>query len=364
MSFSINVFQFIFLLGGIHGLLIFFATTYKQSKNNNRLIFSIFLLSISLACIKTSLQEVIPDFWSSFPIPLLFQFAWGPLLFLYTQTMLYKKFVIDNHYISLFIPSFLFDFLFVVVSKSTFIGVYYQLSIIIDAAAALHFSYFIFRSILILKSYQKGLEGFYSNISKDTINWLISLYVVCGVLLVCWLFYLISTLYLLSYDLPFANIKTYYFSYTWLSVTIYYLVYRWHTGKSIQQIDKPLKSIKSVKNLLYDPSLILEQVSKNKYYLDPRLTLKKLATQMELNINDLSQTINIGLGKSFNNFINELRVNEVKQKMQDPKYAHLNYLGIAMESGFNSKATFNRAFKKFTGQTPSAYLNDSVKKLK
>ncbi|WP_299530239.1 AraC family transcriptional regulator [Ulvibacterium sp.] len=77
---------------------------------------------------------------------------------------------------------------------------------------------------------------------------------------------------------------------------------------------------------------------------------------MELNINDLSQTINIGLGKTFNDFINELRVNEVKKKMHNPKYDHLNYLGIAMESGFNSKATFNRAFKKFTGENPTTYL--------
>lgn len=358
MSLSLNLFHVIFLLGGIHGLFVFFAVISKKSKSKNRLIFSLFLLSISLACLKIALQEIFPVFWSTFPLPLLFQFAWGPLLLLYTQSTLYKKFANNAFNFSLFIPSFLFDFLFVVLGKLAIIDVelYYQMSFIIDIAASIHFSYFIFRSIGILKSYRKGLEGFYSNISEETINWLISLYIICGVMLVCWLFYISSTLYLSSYDLPIANIKTYYFSYIWLSATIYYLVYRWHVGSSIQQIDKPVKSRKSVKNLRYDPSEVFEQVSKNKYYLDPKLTLKKLATQMELNINDLSQTINIGLGKTFNDFINELRVNEVKQKIHDAKYAHLNYLGIAMESGFNSKATFNRAFKKFTGVNPTTYL--------
>ncbi|SHG97956.1 helix-turn-helix domain-containing protein [Flagellimonas flava] len=358
MNLSLNPFQFIFLLGGVHGLLIFFAVILKKNRGKNRLIFSLFLLSISLACIKIALQEIFPVFWSTFPIPLLFQFAWGPLLLLYTRSILYNKFASTAFNFSLFIPSFLFDFLFVLVSKLGIIDLelFYQMSFIIDIAAAIHFSFFIFQSIGVLKSYRKGLEGFYSNISEETINWLVSLYIICGVMLVCWLLYILSSLYLSSFDLPFANLKTYYFSYIWLSATIYYLVYRWHVGSSIQQIDKPVKSRKSVKRLLYDPNEIFEQVSKNKYYLDPKLTLKKLANQMELNINDLSQTINIGLGKTFSDFINELRVDEVKQKIHDPKYAHLNYLGIAMESGFNSKATFNRAFKKFTGENPTTYL--------
>lgn len=364
MSLSMNLFQIIFLLGGIHGLLIFFIVISKESKKYNRFVFSIFLLSISLACIKTSLQQVIPEFGSTFPLPLLFQFSWGPLLFLYTQSTLYKEFTFNTLHIRMFIPSFLFDVVFILVWKLGIIDsvLFFQMSFFLDITASIHFSYFIFRSIRILKSYRNGLEGFYSSISDDTINWLISLYVVCGVMLVCWLFYLTSTLYLSSYDLPFANMKTYYFPYIWLSATIYYLVYRWHAGNSIQQIDIPVKSAKFAKNLLYDPSVVGEQVLKNKYYLDPKLTIKKLAMEMGLNINDLSQTINVGMGKTFNDFINELRVNEVKQKIGDPRYVHLNNLGIAMESGFNSKATYNRAFKKFTGQTPSEYLNGLSKR--
>lgn len=84
MNISLNLFHLIFLLGGIHGLLIFFAVIPKKGKSKNRLIFSLSLLSISLACLKTAPQEIFPVFWSTFPLPLLFQFAWGPLLLLYT----------------------------------------------------------------------------------------------------------------------------------------------------------------------------------------------------------------------------------------------------------------------------------------
>ena len=71
--------------------------------------------------------------------------------------------------------------------------------------------------------------------------------------------------------------------------------------------------------------------------------------------NQLSQLINEGFQKSFYDLINEMRVSEVQAKMEDPDYAHLSLLGIGLESGFNSKSSFNLLFKKFTGQTPSQY---------
>ena len=58
---------------------------------------------------------------------------------------------------------------------------------------------------------------------------------------------------------------------------------------------------------------------------------------------------------SFFDFINSYRVEEVKKQLADTAMANRNILGIALDCGFNSKATFNTAFKKFTGMTPSAY---------
>ena len=95
----------------------------------------------------------------------------------------------------------------------------------------------------------------------------------------------------------------------------------------------------------------------NRPYLDSELTLPKLAEDLNVTTHHLSQVINEVHGKNFFNFINKYRVDEVKRKIQDPKYQNYTLLGIAFESGFNSKSAFNRVFKNITGTTPSAYKN-------
>lgn len=94
-----------------------------------------------------------------------------------------------------------------------------------------------------------------------------------------------------------------------------------------------------------------------KPYLDSQLTLSDLAKQLGVSSNVLSSIINTGFQKNFNDFINEHRVAEVKAKLADGSSNNRNLLGIALECGFNSKATFNRAFRKFTGLSPKEYQN-------
>jgi AraC-like DNA-binding protein len=89
-------------------------------------------------------------------------------------------------------------------------------------------------------------------------------------------------------------------------------------------------------------------------WLDPELTLSQLAAQTGMNASQLSFLLNTGFEKNFNDFVNSYRVAAVEAQKNNPAYAHLSLLGIAFECGFNSKATFNRAFKKITGRTPSA----------
>ncbi len=92
-----------------------------------------------------------------------------------------------------------------------------------------------------------------------------------------------------------------------------------------------------------------------KLYLEPELSLSDLATKLKTNTSVLSAAINQNFGKNFNDFVNEYRVEEVKRLLKDPTNAHLSLLGVALECGFNSKSTFNRAFKKFTGQSPKEF---------
>lgn len=95
----------------------------------------------------------------------------------------------------------------------------------------------------------------------------------------------------------------------------------------------------------------------NKPYLDPDLTLPKLAEELDVLPHHLSQVINEIHGNNFFDFINQYRVEEVKRKIQDEDFKRFSLLGIALESGFNSKSAFNRVFKNLTGTTPSEFRN-------
>jgi putative ABC transport system permease protein len=100
-----------------------------------------------------------------------------------------------------------------------------------------------------------------------------------------------------------------------------------------------------------------EAVAANRLYEDAELTLATLAAKLKIHPHDLSRIINTGLEKNFNDFINEFRVREIGRKLRDPANDHLTLLGIAYDSGFNSKTTFNRVFKEMTGKTPLEYKN-------
>ena len=92
-----------------------------------------------------------------------------------------------------------------------------------------------------------------------------------------------------------------------------------------------------------------------KLYRNPELTLSDLAIHLGTNPSFLSKMINRSFEKNFNDFVNEYRVMEVKGQLSNPELANLTIMSLAYDAGFNSKATFNRAFKKFTGDSPKTY---------
>ena len=93
-----------------------------------------------------------------------------------------------------------------------------------------------------------------------------------------------------------------------------------------------------------------------KPHLNADLKMADLASELGISENELSMLLNDHLGKSFYEFVNEYRLEEVKDRLRDPAFSNYTILGIALDSGFNNKNTFNRYFKKETGQTPSSYL--------
>lgn len=102
---------------------------------------------------------------------------------------------------------------------------------------------------------------------------------------------------------------------------------------------------------------IVHHMQQEKPYLNPQLSLPLLSSELNIPVHQLSKIINEKFGCNFFDFINNYRVQEVKEKLSDEKYDNFSLLGIAFDSGFNSKSTFNRIFKKETGKTPSEYKN-------
>ncbi|WP_295796352.1 helix-turn-helix domain-containing protein [Mucilaginibacter sp.] len=104
-------------------------------------------------------------------------------------------------------------------------------------------------------------------------------------------------------------------------------------------------------------ALLKEAMETDKLYLDPSLTVGKLADALKVNSRTISAVLNRELKKGFSEFINEYRINEVKQKMLLPENKHITIAGIAFESGFNSVATFQRTFKNAENITPKQFLS-------
>ncbi len=98
-------------------------------------------------------------------------------------------------------------------------------------------------------------------------------------------------------------------------------------------------------------------------YLEPRLSLPDLAERSGIPVHTLSRIINEGYRKNFFEFVNTFRVEEFKRLATAEKLKHHTVFALALDSGFNSKTTFNAAFKKITNSTPREYLS-SVQQFK
>lgn len=95
-------------------------------------------------------------------------------------------------------------------------------------------------------------------------------------------------------------------------------------------------------------------MSQEKLYTDPELTLSTLSRKLNTKPYLLTKTLNTVIHKKFSDYVNELRIEEVKRLLSDKKNDNLTLLALAYDAGFNSKASFNRAVKKITGNPPSA----------
>jgi len=102
--------------------------------------------------------------------------------------------------------------------------------------------------------------------------------------------------------------------------------------------------------------LLIRVMTTQKPYLHAKLTLGDLAEMVGMSSHHLSQLVNEHMNVSFYDFVNAYRVDEFKRQISDGLAQKYTILAIATDCGFNSKSSFNRIFKKLTGQTPSHYV--------
>ncbi len=162
----------------------------------------------------------------------------------------------------------------------------------------------------------------------------------------------------MSIGLPFDG------GYITLFAIVIFIAYLGYNGLNESRIMIPhfLNQQTKLNQVLFsnEETLFLEKriksvLEKDKLYLDESLTLKQLSEVLQMSEKKLSSFLNQHLDTKFKDYINFYRVEEVKRKLKSKGYDSYTLLGIAEDSGFNSKASFYRIFKKHTGLSPSEY---------
>ena len=237
--------------------------------------------------------------------------------------------------------------------------IFEQLNPVIQLLAFISVIYYLYRCYNLIENFYQQLKFNGGDRYRRQLRWLQNLLNSFGVVWLLWIPFT-AVDYFYHHHL---SINAYYAWYLLLAVmTIWMAVvalFRPETvaGTDLPPVLKPLAPAELKQKGIW----LKKAVKENDYYLDPELSLPSLAQKLEMPVHELSRIINTALKKSFNDFINEYRVAEVIKRMQDPAYDWITLVGIAYDSGFNSKSTFNLIFKKITGKTPAEYKSDLKK---
>lgn len=219
---------------------------------------------------------------------------------------------------------------------------------------------FLYFSIRHYRKYRAWTNENFSDTEKIKFDWLGNfLYVFTAVLILGAVFdFTNSFLFKLSY------IQFFYFEIV-LALATYYLAIAGYlrsqtieldfTGEKSDAIEHTKKPLLTESELAKLKARLENLMLTEKPYLNPQLTLNDLSKNLGVNSAVLSFAINSGFEKNFNDFVNEFRIREVKEKLRRRSAENLTLLAVAFDCGFNSKATFNRAFKKFTGTSPKEF---------
>ncbi|HEY4326627.1 MAG TPA: ABC transporter permease [Mucilaginibacter sp.] len=363
-NFHINLYDVAFLgaifIGLNFALLLWFTKSINQAaKRFLALALAVMVLWMTrILGIDIGIGNYYPN-WSR--IPLQFSLAFGPLIFFYVLKLTRPKYKFSWKDLLHFVPVLLQLVVQLWAAKENAkMEIAGQLNLVLELASFVSVIVYLFWSHRLIENFYQRLKFNGGDRYRTELRWLHRLLAGFGALWLSWI--------------PYAAVV--YFGYhNQLNVDVFYPIYLllgvmiiWIGAVAFlrPEVELPVEASPVLKasastELRQKGTWLKKTMEAKQFYQDPELSLNSLAEKLEIHPHDLSRIINIALKKSFSDFVNEHRVRDVVRKMQHSAFDHITLLGIAYESGFNSKSTFNRIFKQMTGKSPVEYKADLKK---
>jgi AraC-like DNA-binding protein len=314
----------------------------------------------------------------------------GPVVYFYLKSLLDPSFKLGKRDWLHFLPGLLYLLwnLFVFIADRLVLREYYFMDGVSDpdldnwyvSASLVSLLLYLLRCFRVYRSYRANIVEQLSFADSVTFRW------VQHFLISLFLYFLIAALFqglnLLGFELDYTGNWWYYLLFGFIFYYIGIKGYansvetRSHLKYSsasqspaaafLEPVEEPQSGedetapAKEINDLEVWKEKLLYAVVSESLYADPELTLQQLARHLNSNSSLVSRVINTGFKLNFNDFINFYRVEEVKRKLASGSAGSVTIMSLAYDAGFNSKATFNRAFKKFTGKNPKDFLSDEA----
>ena len=301
----------------------------------------------------------------------------APLIYFYVKSVLQPNFRFQAKHLWHFFPWLLFFIIKMVIlgydasqpgfndNQNGYLVINFQwkyLDPVVDVISNAQMLLYLAFSFQLYYRYKNEIQQFFSNLTQKELSWIFT------VLLVYSFLFVYGLVQVFINDLIFEMSWTQKWWIEFLSaVTLLYLgVKGYFTDFSFLKdftphvpniaFERP-NNTKFLDNDLNEKKRALEKLfAEEQVYLDPELNLAQLSNRLQMNRVEVSEIINSGFGKNFNDFVNDYRIDQFKKRLQQGDNKQLSLVGLAFDCGFNSKATFNRVFKKSVQLTPTQYL--------
>ena len=296
-----------------------------------------------------------------------FQFSYwiGPSLYFYVRALTRPDLPFqfrDSWHFSLIFLNYLHSFYHLFVGNSDPYPWLHVGMELLESAAILSILIYMISCYKMISRYQASLLNCSSNPDRIDLRWIQQVIKILGIsFLFILLFLIVSSAFLGKETLHEWE------DHQSVILLLYAVVLYWFTIHGYRQAQTIAIPAYSSMLQTEDASSRIIGILKNamvndQLYRKPDLSLSDLSKSVGLSERALSKAINQGLQKNYFQFVNEYRVEEIKARLLDPEFAHLKIYSIALEAGFNSKASFNRVFKSYTGYTPRQYQTKKSRK--